>query len=176
MQLLRRMALFKRLPKFHSLPPEPQELVPEEERSKYPAFATDFETLRQELMPSFCELDNEAVRCQNWYRWMYIILILGGAAATTLAILQIAFLSVGAYGVAGAVVATILGAATAILRGYNFHNRYLNARLLAERLRSEYFLFLGRIGPYTSDQDRVQKLKLRVLEIKQGKEGHDTAA
>lgn len=175
MKLLRRLALFRRLPKLHPLPSEAQELIPVKERSNYPTFALDFETLQQEVIPGFRELDNEALKCQNWYRWMYVILILGGALATTLAILQIAFPGIGAFGVAGAVVATILGAVTATLRGYNFHKRYLDARLAAERLRSEYFLFLGRIKQYASDQDRVQKLKLRVLEIMKEAEGSDAA-
>ncbi len=69
----------------------------------------------------------------------------------------------------------LLGAATTAARTFHYQARYLNARLAAERLRSEYFLFLGHLGEYANEQERVQKLIQRVAEIKARGE-HDESA
>ncbi len=159
------MELFRRFPKFHLLPNK-EEIVPCAERSRYPAFTEDFKALEKELLPSFHELDNEALSRQNRYRWMYVILIFGGAAVTILGIMQLAFITVSWIGITEAVVAGLLGLATAALQRFKDHERYLNARLAAERLRSEFFLFLGRRGQYTNEQDRIQKLIQHVADIK----------
>ena len=159
------MELFRRFPKFYLLS-DKEEIVPRAERSRYPAFTEDFETLEKELLPSFQELDNEALSRQNRYRWMYVILIFGGAAVTILGIIQLAFITVSWIGITEAVVAGLLGLAIAGLQRFKDHERYLNARLAAERLRSEYFLFLGRYGQYTNEQDRILKLIQLVVDIK----------
>jgi len=160
------MELFRRFPKFHPLPREEQQLIPPKEKGNYPAFAEDFETLERELLPFFRELDNEALRGQNWYRWMYVILIFGGALVTVLGIVQLAFINTIWIGTVEAIVAAVLGAVTAASRTFNHQERYLNARLAAEGLRGEYFLFLGCFEQYGNEQDRVQKLIRRVADIK----------
>jgi hypothetical protein len=165
---LRRIPLFKRFPTFRVASRE-DDLVKPEARDKYPAFAGDFKTLDGELMPNFRGFDNEAIRNQNTYRGMYIILILGGAIVTIFGILQIAFLDTVWIGIAGSIVAFGLAAVTSLLSQLKYQKRYLNARLRAERLRSEYFLFLGRIDHYSA-QDRVQNLRQRVAEIEAGGE------
>ncbi len=169
------MELFRRFPNFHPLPREEQHLIPPAERSNYPTFAEDFETLERALMPNFRELDNEALLRQNWYRWMYIILIFGGTLATILGIVQIAFMDTAWIGIIGAIVAALLGGVIALSRAFNHHERYLNARLAAERLRSEYFLFLGQFGQYSDKQDRIQKLIQRVADIKIKGERYESA-
>jgi uncharacterized protein DUF4231 len=169
------MVLFRRFPNFHPLPREEQHLVPPRERSTYPSFVEDFETLDRVLMPNFRELDNEALRRQNWYRWMYVILIFGGALAAILGIFQIAFMETALIGIIGVIVAALLGGVTALSRAFNHHERYLNARLAAERLRSEYFLFLGQFGQYSDKEDRTQKLIQRVTDIKIKGERYESA-
>jgi hypothetical protein len=169
------MELFRRFPNFHPLPREEQNLVSLQERSQYLAFAEDFATLERELMPSFRELDNEALRRQNWYRWIYVILIFGGALVTVLGIVQLAFITIMGIGIAGAIVAATVGIVTTVSRAFNHHERYLNARLATERLRSEYFLFLGRFDDYANEQDRVRKLIQHVTDIKVKGERYDSA-
>lgn len=169
------MELFRRFPKFHLLPREEQQLVLPKDRSQYPAFTKDFETLESELMPFFRELDNQALSRQNRYRWMYVILIFGGATVTILGIAQLAFISVSWIGITEAAVAGLLVLATTGLQRFKDHERYLNARLAAERLRSEYFLFLGRCGRYANEQDRVQKLIQHVADIKARGEAYESA-
>ncbi len=164
------MALFKRLPRFRP-PTSQEEIIPPEESKNYPDFASDFTTLQTVLLPTFRELDNEALRSQNLYRWIYIILILGGALVTIVAILQIAFLSASWIALIGTAIATLLAVATGFLQSFKYQERYFNARLGAERLRSEYFLFLSYSGLYASDPNRVQKLEQRILEIRREVEG-----
>jgi Protein of unknown function (DUF4231) len=162
---LRRISLFKRFPVSH-LARREDDLVKPEKRNAYPAFAADFKTLDDELIPFFRDFDNEALRNQNAYRGMYVILILGSALVTILGIIQIALIDTSWIGIVGSVVALILGVVTTMSSRFNYQKRYLNARLSAERLRSEYFLFLGRLDQYANDQDRMQKLKKNVADIK----------
>ena len=159
------MELFRYFPKLGSLPYKKQQLVPPNERHQYPTFTEDFETLDREVMPFFHELDNEALNGQNRYRWMYVILIFGGAAVTILGIVQLDVTSTPWIGVIGAIVAGIVALATTVLQTFKDHEHYLNARLAAEQLRSEYFLFLGRCGQYANEQERIQKLIENVADI-----------
>jgi len=110
------MELFRHFPNFRPLSHEEKLLVPLDERKFYPALSQDFETLDKELMPSFRELDNEALSRQNRYRWMYIILIFGGAVTTILGIVQLAFTATSWIGIIGAIVAGIVTFATTMLQ------------------------------------------------------------
>ena len=166
MQMLRRPALFKRFPKFRTSP-STEEIVPRAKRGGYPAFREDFEILDEKLLPTFQMLDTEALKSQNRYRWMYVILIFGGAIATIVGIFQLAFITVSWLDIIEAVAAALLGFTTAWLQAQNDQERYLTARLAAERLRSQYFLFLARCGDYANEQDRVHKLIQNVLDIKE---------
>ena len=160
------MVLFKRFPRLRPLPNLTQYLIPLDEQKKYSSFDADFATLEDILMPTFRELDNEALKQQNRHRWTYVILIFGGTLATVLGILQIAFASAVWLGVAGALVAAILVVTTAASRSFKHHERYLDTRLASEKLRSAYFLFLGHQHPYEDEQKRVERLRHYVRDIK----------
>lgn len=161
------MQLFRHFPLRYPKQSDEYIIAPAD-RGKYPALAGDFEVLDRELLPHFRKFDNEAQHRQYWYRLMYVILVFGGALTTILIVFQIAFLALVGFDIAGTMVASVLGAATAISRAFNHHERYLNARLVAERLRGEYFLFLGSLDEYADDQERVRKLHANVLEICEG--------
>jgi len=168
--------LFRRFPRVQLRPYEAQDIIKPADREKYSAFAQDFAVLDKELVPSFREFDSEAQRRQNWYRWMYVILIFGGSLTTILIIVQIAFLGIPGFDIAGTIVAAVLGFATALSRSFNHHGRYLNARLAAEQLRSEYFLFLGYLDKYGENHDRLRKLRERVFEIRHsGRKTYESA-
>lgn len=169
MKLFRRLELFRRWPRLHPLPSE--EIISSEERSKHPAFASEFAILQDILMPVFHELDNEALNCQNRSRSMYLILIAGSMLATMLIVFQIALLAATVLDIIGTLIALILTIATSALQAFKYQERYFNARLGAERLRSEYFLFLGHLGQYEKG-DRVQQLERRIIQIRKGAEGH----
>ncbi len=162
------MVVFKRRPKFHPLPKQEYPLVPSEEKDKYPSLKNDFETLDQILVPAFRELDKDAMRQQNYYRWTYVVLIFVGSLATICGIVQIAFQNTDVPGIVEAVIAAILFVGTAISRSFKNKEYYFNSRLAAEQLRSTYFLFLGRQHPFEDEHTRVAQLQEQVDSIQWG--------
>jgi len=163
--MLRRVTLFKRLPMLRWRPRENEQIVQPETQNQFPDLKSDFDILEHELMPSFRNLDNEALRGQNLFRLQQVILIAGGVITTTLGAVQAALTKEVWPGVAEAVVAGFLTSVSYIARQFNEQKDYFSNRLKAETLRGEYFLFLGRLGKYANDDDRVQSLIRRVADI-----------
>ncbi len=154
------MDLFKQRPRFHPLSEEMTPIVKDTE--KYPALAADFKVLEDILVPTYHKHDRNAITLQNAYWWTYVVLIVGGAIATILGILQLV-ISVDSVGIAGAIVAAFMGCATLALNSFHYQERYMDSRLVAEELRGEYFLFLGRLGDYRGEgQERIEALRERV--------------
>jgi hypothetical protein len=71
-------------------------------------------------------------------------------------------------GIIESVLAAALSAVALRLQGTCAQERYLSDRLKAERLRTENFLFLGHVGTYADEQERLRCLILRVADIKSG--------
>jgi uncharacterized protein DUF4231 len=163
--MLRRVTLFKRLPMLRWRPRENEQIVQPETQNQFPDLKSDFDILEHELMPSFRNLDNEALRGQNLFRLQQVILIAGGVITTTLGAVQAALTKEVWPGIAEAVVAGFLTSVSYIARQFNEQKNYFSNRLKAETLRGEYFLFLGRMGNYANDDDRVQSLIRRVADI-----------
>jgi hypothetical protein len=127
-----------------------------------PALAPDFEILERELLPDFYRLDEAALRAQNTFRLGQLFVIVGGAIATSLGAVQAALGGgVTAIGIAEALVAGSLAGAATYVRGREAQRDYFTTRLKAERLRGEFFLFLGRTRPYDSDDDDHRLARLR---------------
>ena len=159
------------VPRLRWRPGVREPLVKPEVRAAAPALEPDFEILDAELLPTFHELDEGALRAQNDFRLGRILIILGSALATALGAVQAALGGgVMALGVAEAIVAGAFAAVVAFVRGREAQKEYFTGRLKAERLRGEYFLFLGRIAPYETgdDDDRRSLLHRRVAEIEVG--------
>jgi Protein of unknown function (DUF4231) len=163
--MLRRVTLFKRLPMLRWRPRENEQIVQPETQNQFPDLKSDFDILEHELLPSFRNLDNEALRAQNLFRLQQVILIAGGVITTTLGAVQAALTKEVWPGVAEAVVAGFLTSVSYIARQFNEQKDYFSNRLKAETLRGEYFPFLGRLGNYANDDDRVQSLIRRVADI-----------
>jgi hypothetical protein len=133
----------------------------------------------------FLELDAEAAQAQNAFRLEQLILIGGSLVATVLGALHMAFglgtaadagtgLPVtGTWAWAGALVSAVVATVTARVRDLRHQDTYRTARLKAELLRGEYFLFLGRVGQYAKPGVRVGNLVRRVAEIQRGSESND---
>lgn len=163
------MDLFKQRPRLRPLPKELEPLI--EDTTRYPALQADFQILEDILVPSYHKYDREAIRLQNAHWWTYIILIAGGAIATILGILQLA-ISVEGIGIAGAIVAALLGSTTLALNAFHYQERYMSNRLVAEELRGEYFLFLGHLDEYkVTGEERIERLRERVRLIGEKAEG-----
>jgi hypothetical protein len=155
---------FKRLPTLRWKPRD-DALVPAEVQRKYPALVSDFAILDQELMPRFRELDNEALKGQNQFRLEQLVLIVGGAIATILGGLQGAFANTPWPGLVEGLLGVVLTVVAVRTRELRAQRRYLVSRVKAERLRGEYFLFLGRVGDYADLERRNRRLAERVVDI-----------
>ena len=168
-------ALLHRFPRLRARPAA-SPILPPAERAAFPALEQDFAVLDLELVPRFEALDREAGRAQNGFRLAQVLLILGGLAATVLGAVQAVQASQGGAqwaGFAEAGVVAVLGAVLAISGDLRFKHDYLDARLQAERLRAEYFLYLARAAEYSgrSDEEAPRLLRRRVRNITTGPHG-----
>ncbi|HLZ31188.1 MAG TPA: DUF4231 domain-containing protein [Chloroflexota bacterium] len=156
------MVMFRRLPRLQWRPRVAEQIVPLVAQAEFPEFADDFAVLERELLPEFRELDNQALRRQNQFRLDQLLLIFGGALAATLGAIQASISGATWPGVAEFLVAGGLTAVAFRQRELRAREKYSASRLKAEGLRSEYFLFLGRIGDYTDETERIRHLIRRV--------------
>jgi hypothetical protein len=155
-------AFLASLPRPRWRPGERYPLVPPEVRDASPALEEDFDVLERELLPDFYEFDEAALRAQNSFRLGQLFIIVGGAVATALGLVQAALGGgVTEIGVAEAVTAGTLAAAVTYVRGQHAQREYFTNRLKAERLRGEYFLFLGCVAPYDADRSEERSRRLR---------------
>lgn len=137
-------------------------LVRPEVRDTASALAPDIEILERELLPDFYDLDEAALRAENTFHLGQLLVIIGGAVATSLGAVQAALGGgVTAIGITEALVAGALAGAVTYVRGRDAQRDYFTSRLKAERLRGEYFLFLGRVRPYDTDDDGDRLARLR---------------
>ena len=137
---------------------EPYPLVEQDLRDASPALADDFAALDEVLVPVFNALEADALEAQNSFRIGQVLIIVGGSLATALGAVQAALGGgVTALGVAAAIVSGVLAAVVTYVRGRDAQREYFTTRLKAERLRGEYFLFLGHLPPYDAD-DQAQRL------------------
>jgi Protein of unknown function (DUF4231) len=158
-------ALLKTFPRPRFQPRPRYPLVSPKDRDAAPELAGDLEILDRELLPDFYELDEEALRAQNTFRLGQVVVILGGAAATALGAAHAALGGgIVEIAIAEALVSGALTGAVAYVRGRQAQQEYFTTRLKAERLRSEFFLFLGRLEPYRG-ADRVARLRERVAQV-----------
>lgn len=165
---IRKVAMLRDLPRLRWRPGDTYPLVNPELRQRAGGLESEFEVLDRELLPTFKELDRTALRSQNYFRLGQLLLIVGGLLATALGALQTA-LGAGVVWIAivGAVVSGGLSGIVFYMRGRNLQRDYFSARLKAELLRGEYFVFLGRVDPYTAQEpeERERELRQRVAEI-----------
>ena len=162
-----RPALVRRLPRLRwSAPDATRNLVPLEEQKRYPALASDFAYLNDHLLDVFRLCDDEALRQQNTFYLANLVAIVGSLVATVLGIIQVAAVP-GRFwfSLAETVLAAALGGGLLATTARAAQRGYFTSRLKAERLRSEYFLFLARHAPYAEDATRRQRLIQRVTEI-----------
>jgi hypothetical protein len=168
---VRRPALVARFPKPFWWRPEPDQpwhedwpVLPGDADARYPLLAADFRLWREEVEQPFRRLDHDAQLMQHQFWRQQVWLIIGGLLATVLGAVQAA--TGGHLGVAAAqavLTGFLVGLAT-LARGRRAHQGYFTARLKAERIKSEFFLFLARAGDYAG-ADREQRLRRQVADI-----------
>jgi hypothetical protein len=137
--------------------------------ARFPALAAELTVLGDELVPAFERADLAALQAQNRFRGAQVALILGGALIAILGSLQAALGdSVPWPSIVQLAVGAVLAWVGAKQRRPRTQQRYLEQRLIAERLRAEAFLFLGGVGyPPGADAQRA-RLAERVREITRG--------
>jgi len=175
---IRRVALLARVPRlgrFGRLDepwPDDWPVVGPDDGAAYPALADDFRLWHEQLERRFRRLDHQAQLLQNQFWRQHLALIVGGLVATGLGAAQAA--TGGGLrwlAVAQAVLAGLLAGLTVVVRSRRAQHGYLDARLKAERVKSEFFLFLGRVGAYGDEARRVPALLAQVDDIEAAEGG-----
>jgi Protein of unknown function (DUF4231) len=166
-------ALVRRFPK--PRPPRPSDypLVEPEVRTRAPLLEADLVHLDAVLVPRFRGFDHDAQRAQHAFRLGSVVLIVGGAVSTALGAVQ-AELGGGnlSVGIAEAVVSAAVAGAVVYVRGRRFQQTYLSKRLVAERIKSHYYLYLARAAPYAveDDAERLRRLERVLTQLESGDE------
>ena len=133
--------------------------------TEYQLLAPDLTVWCEQVESRFRRLDHQAQILQNQFWRQRVTLIAGGLVATSLATVQAAmgggkvYLAVPQAGLTG-----LLAGLTVLVRSRRAQHGYLSARLKAERIKSEFFLFLTQAAPYASG-DRVTRLLQEVGDI-----------
>lgn len=162
----RRPALLYRFPRLFWRPRIDQDwdgdwlVIQEKDRAQYAQLAGDLAVWLDLLKPRFRRLDHRAQILQNQFWRQNVTLIVGGLVATTLGAVQ-AVLGGGVAGlaVAQALLTGLLAGLTVLIRSRRAQQGYLTARLQAERIKSEFFMFLARAGDYAGPDPRTALLQ-----------------
>lgn len=170
---LRAPALLRRFPvPWRRLPPD-YPLVSSVLRADLPLLEDELAYLDREIVPRFRAIDHAAVRAQQSFRLAGVALILGGALATSLGAAQTAVGggSLG-IGITEAVVAAAVAGTTVYARGRRFQQTYLSKRVAAERMKSQYYLYVTRAGIYgvEDESERMNRLRGALDKIESGEE------
>jgi hypothetical protein len=141
--------------------------IPDADDVRYAVLSVDLVAIHEDLVPAFQDADFAALRAQNAFRGAQVMLILGGAVVAILGSLQAGLGDTVTWpSIAQLVVGATLTGIGAMQTRLGAQQRYLRRRLVAERLRSEAFLFLGRIGYPTDAGAARAHLVARVGEIR----------
>jgi hypothetical protein len=141
-------------------------VVPPQSLDDYPWLRADLAVWPEQLEHRFRQLDHRAQILQNRFWRQRVLLIGGGLLATSLATTQAAWGPGGPVWLAvpQAVLTGLLAGLAVLLRSRRAQYGYLSARLRAERIKSEFYLFLARAGDYAHD-DREARLSQAVDDI-----------
>ena len=163
---IRPPALLARLPKLYWRPSADWPVVPavppvpadQPDEYEYRELREDLYVWTDTYEDRFRKLDHQAQKLQNQFWRQNLALIIGGLVVTTLGAVQAAR-GGGNVGVAiaAALLSGVLAGLAVLIRSRRAQQGYLTARLKAEQIKSEYFLFLGRVGDYAAD-DRLARL------------------
>jgi hypothetical protein len=155
--------LFNRRPRLLYTPKQSSKLIDPAVRADHPALAHQFAEIESLVDPAYEELDQAALRSQNWYRLLATSLIVVGGIATVVGGLQGVFKAeAGVFGGIETALGIVLAVLAYVLRQSSMQKRYVRERLAAERVRGEPFLYLTGSGPYVDAADPDELLRARV--------------
>jgi hypothetical protein len=152
------------------------DIVPVSVQRSHPALGEDFRILQQLLQPRFSESEHQTeVTTARLRLWHGVLLAMTAVSAVVAAAIgyavaanqsyrssNIVWVAVAALGAAAIVSATLLTNAYRRLG-----ERRASLQRTTERLQSEYFLFLGRIGRYADSSQGREILEQRIKMIVQ---------
>jgi hypothetical protein len=139
--------------------------------ARFPDLRDDIETTVRVLAPAYREADGEAMSFQTKFFRAELAIVYGGVIAVGLAV---------AAGLAGGqgqetlrdgvlfaeiLLTAALGSLAFISRGLRWHQRWLRNRWMAETLRGEQYLFVGRVAEYGEADEPDRVLRRRIVEI-----------
>ena len=133
---------------------------------EFPELADDLTLWLEQVKDRHRQLDHRALNLQNRFWRQHVALIGGGLVATSLGAVQAA-MGGGEEWLAAlqAVLTGMLAGLTVLVRSRRAQQGYLTARLKAERIKSEFFLFLARAGDYAAVASPQSKLQEQVEDI-----------
>ena len=144
------------------------EILPVSAERDFPAFATEFRFLEKEILPSFRDASERANRLAYWHRSSQaaILAVIGCAVVIGLTAFLGASTAPGLWLVAVPSVAVAATASLTVIGNLRrWQERSTALHLTAERLRREYFLYLGRLGEYADKDTRNDVLKNEIKRI-----------
>jgi hypothetical protein len=136
------------------------EILPVSAQRDFPAFATEFRFLEKEILPSFREVSERASRLALWHRCCQgaILAVIGCAVIIGLAAFVKASSQGTAPGLWSIAIPSVAAVAVVGLAGIGnvrrWQDRSAVLQLTAERLRREYFRYLGRLDEYADKETR----------------------
>jgi hypothetical protein len=142
-------------------------MVRAEQLAEYPALAVDLAVWYEQLEPRFRRLDHSAQILQNKFWRRNVALIIGSLVATSLgAVLTAVGGKLGWLVVTQVAFTALLAQLAVLIRFGRVRQKYLTDRLKAESIKSEFYLFLARVGDYAAG-DPVTKLQQQVTDIEE---------
>ena len=127
----------------------------------------DIETyLTERVEDQIDYFDSNAIRNQKRYKFFKVAAIICNVLTTLTIALALTFIThLKFMGIAALILSTIVLATYQIEEFYNFGAKWEKFRLVAERIKSEQYLFLNSVGTYSSiDADEKERLFIKTIE------------
>ena len=127
----------------------------------------DIETYLTERVDDQIEyFDSNALRNQKRYKFFKIAAIICNVLTTLTIALALTFIThLKFMGIAALILSTIVLATYQVEEFCNFGTKWEKFRLVAERIKSEKYLFLNSVGAYSSiDTDEKERLFIKTIE------------
>ncbi len=131
---------------------------------RYPSLRTEIEAADRVLVPAFEDADRKALEYQRKFRRAELAVIYGSVLAVALG-LAASVTGTSAFSFFELVLTAGLGSVAFVSKGLRWQRRWLRSRWLAETLRGERLLFIGRLGDYAEAEDPERALRRRLVDI-----------
>lgn len=142
--------------------------------SDWPLLATDLQLLEAELEERRHELSREADSSKKHFLFAQWIAVIGGVVLVALGAVGTALSASGNASpgdvqlvpIIGAVLSLVIGVFVLIGREMDWQREWLDKRAASEKLKHEYYFFLGRVRGYgkTDNPEVLLRQRLRAVE------------